>query len=78
MAVRTSAYLKAKFETGDTPAQADFVDLIDTLFGTSGKTLATPVAGNTLGNLTTSMEVFDAAGVSLGFIPIYDAITQGD
>jgi hypothetical protein len=78
MTVRTAAYLKAKFETGDKPVQADFVDLIDTLFGTKGKTLDTPIAGNTLGNLVNSMEVFDATGVSLGFIPVYDAITQGD
>lgn len=33
------------------------------------------VAATTLGNVTGSVEVFDTAGVSLGFMPLYDAIT---
>lgn len=32
MAIKTIAELKAKFETGDTPQAADFIDLIDTLY----------------------------------------------
>lgn len=32
--------------------------------------------GNTLGNVVKKMEVFDEAGNSLGFVPVYDAITQ--
>lgn len=32
MAIKTAAELKAYFETGDTPTQAQFVDLIDTIF----------------------------------------------
>lgn len=32
MAIKTSAELKAYFETGDTPTQQEFVDLIDTIF----------------------------------------------
>ncbi len=31
--------------------------------------------GTTLGTITKKMEVFDASGTSLGFVPIYDAIT---
>ena len=32
MAIKTSAELKAYFETGDVPTQAQFIDLIDTIF----------------------------------------------
>ena len=32
MAQKTRAYLKSKFEQGDTPTAQDFVDLIDTFF----------------------------------------------
>lgn len=32
MAIKTAAELKAYFETGDTPTQSQFVDLIDTIF----------------------------------------------
>lgn len=32
-------------------------------------------AATSLGSVTKKMEVFDAAGASLGFVPIYDAIT---
>ena len=32
-------------------------------------------AASALGTVTKKMEVFDAAGASLGFVPIYDAIT---
>jgi len=31
MAIRTIPQVKSKFETGDTPTQNDFEDLIDTL-----------------------------------------------
>lgn len=33
------------------------------------------VAASTLGTVIKKLEVFTAAGVSLGFVPIYDAIT---
>jgi len=32
-------------------------------------------AATSLGSVAKKMEVFDAAGASLGFVPIYDAIT---
>lgn len=35
----------------------------------------TTAAGDTLGNLVGKVEIFDAAGVSAGFLPVYDAIT---
>jgi hypothetical protein len=33
------------------------------------------LAATTLGTVIGQMEVFDAAGVSVGFVPVYDAIT---
>ena len=33
MAIEAKAILKAYFETGDTPTEAQFINLIDTLFG---------------------------------------------
>jgi hypothetical protein len=33
-------------------------------------------AGNTLGSLVKKVEVFDENGASIGFLPVYDAITQ--
>ena len=31
MAVQTKAYLKERFESGDTPSEQDFADLIDSM-----------------------------------------------
>ncbi|MFN3650087.1 MAG: hypothetical protein ACK47B_10955 [Armatimonadota bacterium] len=42
---------------------------------TGGIGVGNSAAATTLGTLTKKMEVFDAAGSSLGFVPIYDAIT---
>jgi len=42
--------------------------------GTLG--VANSYTANTLGNIVKAMEIFDAAGNSLGKVPIYDAITQ--
>lgn len=35
----------------------------------------TSAAANTLGSVVGKIEAFDAAGASLGFLPVYDAIT---
>lgn len=42
---------------------------------TGGIGVGNSAAGASLGTVTKKMEVFDAAGASLGFVPIYDAIT---
>lgn len=41
----------------------------------SGLGVNNSAAATTLGTVTKKMEVFNAVGVSLGFVPIYDAIT---
>lgn len=45
------------------------------VLATAGLGVGNSAAGSTLGTVTKKMEVFDASGVSLGFVPIYDAIT---
>jgi len=42
---------------------------------TAGLGVGNSAAATTLGTVVKKMEIFDAAGTSLGFIPIYDAIT---
>lgn len=37
--------------------------------------VANSAAATTLGTVTSKIEVFDASGASLGFVPVYDAIT---
>ncbi len=45
------------------------------VLSTAGLGVGNSVAGTTLGTVTKSIEVFDAAGASLGFVAVYDAIT---
>lgn len=45
------------------------------LTATAGLGAGNSAAATTLGSVTKKMEVFDAGGASLGFVPIYDAIT---
>ena len=45
------------------------------LTATNGIGVGNSAAATTLGSVTKKMEVFDAGGTSLGFVPIYDAIT---
>lgn len=40
-----------------------------------GSVPGTAAAATTLGTVVKKIEVFDAAGTSLGFLPVYDAIT---
>jgi len=42
---------------------------------TAGLGVGNSAAAATLGTVVKKMEIFDASGTSLGFIPIYDAIT---
>lgn len=42
---------------------------------TNGIRVGNSAAGSTLGTVTKKIEIFDAAGISLGFLPVYDAIT---
>lgn len=45
------------------------------ILGTAGLGVGNSAAATTLGTVVKKIEVFDASGVSLGFIPVYDAIT---
>lgn len=47
----------------------------DKLITAIGLGVGNSAAATTLGTVTKKMEVFDASGSSLGFVPIYDAIT---
>jgi hypothetical protein len=42
---------------------------------TAGLGVGNSAAATTLGTVTKKIEVFDAAGVSLGFVPVYDSIS---
>lgn len=42
---------------------------------TQGPEIDTAVAATTPGSVTSKIEVFDASGASLGFIPVYDGIS---
>ena len=44
--------------------------------GIAGLAVGNSAAGNTLGSLVKKVEIFDENNNSLGFLPVYDAITQ--
>lgn len=70
---------KLYFGTGtDTNLYRDAADRLktdDKLVAALGIGVGNSAAATTLGAVTNKMEVFDASGASLGFVPIYDAIT---
>jgi hypothetical protein len=47
----------------------------DKLLATGGLAVANAAAATTPGTVVKKMQVFDANGVSLGYVPVYDAIT---
>lgn len=47
----------------------------DKLITAVGLGVGNSAAGSTLGTVTKKIEFFDASGTSLGFVPVYDAIT---
>jgi len=47
----------------------------DQLFTCGSLGVANSAAATALGSVTDKVEVFDENGVSLGFFPVYDAIT---
>jgi len=47
----------------------------DKVIGATGLGVGNSAAATTLGTVTKKMEVFDANGTSLGFVPIYNSIT---
>jgi hypothetical protein len=47
----------------------------DKLIAALGLGVGNSAAATSLGSVTRKMEVFDASGASLGFVPLYDAIT---
>ncbi len=51
------------------------VDYTGKALAAGGIGVGNSAAATTLGTVVKKMEVFDAAGASLGFVPIYDAIT---
>lgn len=54
---------------------ADLLKTDDKLLAAAGIGVGNSAAATTLGSVAKKMEVFDASGSSLGFVPIYDAIT---
>lgn len=59
-------------------AGADFTGAVTTtakFLATEGIGVGNFAAGTTLGTVVGGFEVFDDAGVSVGFVPVYDAIT---
>jgi hypothetical protein len=54
---------------------ADTLKTDDKLLAVGGIGVGNSVAATTPGSVTRKMEVFDASGASLGFVPIYAAIT---
>ena len=54
---------------------ADVLKTDDKLITAIGLGVGNSAAATTLGSVTKKMEVFDASGTSLGYVPIYDAIT---
>lgn len=63
-----SALARPVYDSGD---QSVFGKLI----AHSGLGVGNSAAGSSLGSVTKKVEIFDADGVSIGFAPIYDAIT---
>lgn len=55
--------------------QANVVKIINRLIAMAGLGVGNSAAATTLGSVVKKMEVFDAAGASLGFVPIYNTIT---
>lgn len=47
----------------------------DKFLATAGIGVGNSAAATTLGTVTRKIEVFDASGASIGFVPVYDAIT---
>lgn len=56
-------------------AAANQLKTDDMLITVVGLGVGNSAAATTLGSVTDRIEVFDAAGASLGFIPVYDSIT---
>lgn len=56
---------------------ANILKTDDMLVATVGIGVGNSATANTLGTVTRKIEVFSASGVSIGFLPVYDAITTG-
>lgn len=61
--------------TTNTPVDALTIDQNKNLLSAGGLGVGNSAAATTPGTVTRKMQVFNAAGVSLGFVAIYDAIT---
>lgn len=82
-AARWAAFGDGKQEWGDGATRdtnlyrsaANVLKTDDKLVAAAGIGVGNSAAATTPGTVTRKIEVFDAAGASLGFIPVYDAIT---
>lgn len=54
---------------------ADMLKTDDKLIAVAGIGVGNSAAATTPGNVVRRIEVFDASGASIGFVPVYDAIT---
>lgn len=58
-----------------TPRGSGAVKTAAKVLATAGLGVGNSAAATTLGSVTKKIQVFDAAGASLGYLPVYDAIT---
>ncbi|MGA5116856.1 hypothetical protein [Streptomyces pseudogriseolus] len=81
---RLTQYTDGKIEWGDGTnsrdtnlyrSGANVLKTDDKLIAALGIGVGNSASATTLGTVTRKMEVFDASGASLGFVPIYNAIT---
>ena len=74
-ATGTGSVVLATSPTIATPTLTGDVPVSGKLLTTAGLGVGNSAAGTTPGSVIASIEVFDASGTSLGFVPVYDAIT---
>lgn len=77
--LNSTIYFGNNTAAGDTGLGRLAANILGTLSGdkfvaNAGLGVGNSAAATTLGSVAKKMEVFDAAGASLGFVPIYDAI----
>lgn len=65
----------ASIHVGGASPAACALEVTGMLSTSDGLCVGNAAAGTTLGSVVKKIEVFDANGNSLGFIPVYDTIT---
>ncbi|MFJ9353769.1 glycosyl hydrolase family 28-related protein [Streptomyces mirabilis] len=66
---------KSVYSAGTITAEGDFTSFGGKITAAGGVGVGNSASASTLGILSKKMEVFDASGASLGFVPIYTTIT---